>query len=407
MKKPKAPEIFLGLLLLAALAAPAGTLSAPRPVVPGTVSETSVPRAETDREGPTNVLVLVGEWFGDAYFPLADEIAARGWTMKRVGVEAEYRGCYNKKRDVILRSDILVQDIKDFSVYDALLIPSGPQFRKFMENEAVLKFLRDAHDSGLLIASFCVGNYLVKAAGLTDLPTGELPFSGPVMKVAPGILLGPRGGGPPPGDGFESAPIKEICDAVALELGRTGGDSGPYPVGFELIRTTDPTRTFPSLDGSGFRERPMRVYVWYQARKAGSDRLTVGEFVDVAADDFRLSGSASSSGRSERRLPVPLAEGLDEAGLRALLARPLNSFRGLEPAAGEFPLLVVGQGLYYESSADPAAKVIEEDELDWLAYHFLLWWGRRDEAAAEFRKALEINPDMPGVKAALDRLAKK
>jgi hypothetical protein len=26
------------------------------------------------------------------------------------------------------------------------------------------------------------------------------------------------GGGPPPGDGFESAPIKEICNAIAREL---------------------------------------------------------------------------------------------------------------------------------------------------------------------------------------------
>ena len=222
MKKPNVWGIFLGLLLLTSSASPAGVLPVTRPLDAGQAPVPSGPRAGSDGGGPTSVLVLVGEWFGDAYFPLADEIAARGWTMKRVGVEAEYRGCYNKKRDVVLRSDILIQDIKDFSAYDALIIPSGPQFRKFMENEAVLKFLRDAHDSGLLIASFCVGNYLVKAAGLTDLPTGELHFSGEVRKVAPGTLLGPWGGGPPPGDGFESAPIKEICDAVALELGGSG-----------------------------------------------------------------------------------------------------------------------------------------------------------------------------------------
>ncbi|MGD9344536.1 MAG: hypothetical protein PVH84_01655 [Candidatus Aminicenantes bacterium] len=37
-------------------------------------------------------------------------------------------------------------------------------------------------------------------------------------KVGERILLGPRGGGPPPGDGFESAPVREICDAVAREM---------------------------------------------------------------------------------------------------------------------------------------------------------------------------------------------
>ncbi len=171
-----------------------------------------------ERPRPVNALVLLGEWFGDAYFPLQDEIASRGWTMKRVGVEAEYRGCYNKKRDIVLTSDILIPGMKDLSGYDCLIIPSGPQFRKFRENPVVLQFLRDAHAAGVLIASFCVGNFLVKAAGLTDLPDGQELFPDKVTLVGEGVLLGPRGGGPPPGDGFKSAPVKELCDAIEREL---------------------------------------------------------------------------------------------------------------------------------------------------------------------------------------------
>ncbi len=176
------------------------------------------PARMEEKSGPLSVLVLLGEWFGDAYFPLKEEIAARGWTMKRVGVDVEYRGCYKKKRDVVLRSDILIPDTKDLTGYDCLIIPSGPQFRKFKENPAVLEFIRDAHSAGLLVASFCTGNYLVKAAGLVDLAEGPALFPEKVTLVKERILLGPRGGGPPPGDGFESAPIKEICDAIAREL---------------------------------------------------------------------------------------------------------------------------------------------------------------------------------------------
>ncbi len=181
---------------------------------------------------PLSVLVLLGEWFGDAYFPLAREIEARGWTLKRIGVDAEYRGCYNKARDVVLRSDILIPDLKDLAAYDALIIPSGPQWRKFNENPAVLAFVRNAHAAGLIVASFCVGNTTVKAAGLVDLPAGPELYPAKVTLVKERVLLGPRGGGPPPGDGFESAPIKEICDAVARE--RSGSGSlppsltGPY-----------------------------------------------------------------------------------------------------------------------------------------------------------------------------------
>ncbi len=175
---------------------------------------------------PLHALVLLGEWFGDAYFPLQKEMEARGWTQKRVGVDAEYRGCYKKERDVVLTSDILIPDLKDLSSYDVLIIPSGPQFRKFKENPAVLEFLKKIHAGGMLIASFCVGNFLVQAAGL--LPEGEALFPEKVTKVKEGLLLGPRGGGPPPGDGFESAPIKEICDAVERELkGRKGAGASP------------------------------------------------------------------------------------------------------------------------------------------------------------------------------------
>jgi hypothetical protein len=176
---------------------------------------------------PVSVLVLLGEWFGDAYFPLKEEIEARGWTMKRVGVDVEYRGCYNKKRDVLLRSDILIPDMKDFSGYDCLIIPSGPQFRKFQENQTVLKFVRDAHAAGLLVASFCVGNNVVKAAGLVDIPYGPDLFPEKVTLVKERVLLGPRGGGPPPGDGYKSAPIKEICDAIAKEVEGFGNQVRP------------------------------------------------------------------------------------------------------------------------------------------------------------------------------------
>ena len=173
-----------------------------------------------DKSGPGPVLVLLGEWFGDAYFPLKEEIESRGWAMKRVGVDVEYRGCYKKKRDIVLRSDILIKDMKDLSEFSCPIIPSGPQFRKFKENPEVLQFVRDAHAHGLLIASFCTGNFLVKAAGLVDLPEGPELFPVTVTMVKEGILLGPRGGGPPPGNGYLGAPIKEICEAIALELGK-------------------------------------------------------------------------------------------------------------------------------------------------------------------------------------------
>jgi hypothetical protein len=165
------------------------------------------------------VLVLLGEWFGDTYFPLEEKINSIGWVMKRVGVDTTYRGCYNKARDVLLTTDIFIQDLKDFKEYDCLIIPSGPQFRKFIEDETVLQFIRDAHETDLLIASFCTGNLVLDASGITSREEREYLFPDTVTVVKEGIIMGPRGGGPPPGSGFKSVPVDEILQMIAETLG--------------------------------------------------------------------------------------------------------------------------------------------------------------------------------------------
>ena len=92
-------------------------------------------------------------------------------------------------------------------------------------------------------------------------------------------------------------------------------------------------------------------------------------------------------------------------------------------------------------AADPAVKPLDEQELDWLGYHFLLWWGRetdalelfklntelnpasadayaslgeasmilgkKEDARVAFKKALELKPDLPGVKRVLEELEKE
>jgi tetratricopeptide (TPR) repeat protein len=136
--------------------------------------------------------------------------------------------------------------------------------------------------------------------------------------------------------------------------------NGPFPVGFRLVSTMDHSRTFPSLDSSGFGDRPLRIYIWYPARKSNLSPLTVGDFVSMATDDFKLSRGGPSEAEAKAPLPVPLAKGLDAPHLRALLDRPLESRRDAEAAAEEFPLLVLGQGLYYES---PLAEVILSEYL--------------------------------------------
>lgn len=132
-----------------------------------------------------------------------------------------------------------------------------------------------------------------------------------------------------------------VLGAAPAEL-----EYGPYPVGFKLIEAVDHTRSYPSGIGSGIQTRPIRVYLWYPASSGEGRALTVNDFILSAAGDFGLPND---------RLPVPLEQGLDKTELGKVLSQPLKSTRDLPLASGTFPLLLFGQGLYYES---PLSNVV-------------------------------------------------
>ncbi len=115
-------------------------------------------------------------------------------------------------------------------------------------------------------------------------------------------------------------------------------EAGPFQPGFRLIEASDATRSFPSDDGRGPVARPLRIYVWYPATGPEGERMRLDDYVASALEDLRTP-----------LLPVPLSKGLDPAVLEKLRASPAGAYRGAPAAQGRFPLLVLGQGLYYES----------------------------------------------------------
>lgn len=134
---------------------------------------------------------------------------------------------------------------------------------------------------------------------------------------------------------------------LSAELG-----PGPYRAGFRLIEAFDPTRLYPFGDGSAFGPRPVRVYVWYPApRTAGiaPRTMTVGDYVRLAVEDFHPPSKAGAASLPVELLPVPLSRGMTAEERAALFSRPVSAGRDLPAAEGRFPLVLLGQGLYYES----------------------------------------------------------
>ena len=143
--------------------------------------------------------------------------------------------------------------------------------------------------------------------------------------------------------------ISVLCCLIALlsasvyaqsrEVGSWGRlPSGPFTPGFRLIETSDASRSFPSGVEEGVTARPMRIYVWYPAKRTVGKPLRFDDYIRMALEDFRTS-----------LLPVPLAKGLDAKALQSLRDSSVGAVLDAEAGPGRFPLLVFGQGLFYES----------------------------------------------------------
>ncbi len=135
---------------------------------------------------------------------------------------------------------------------------------------------------------------------------------------------------------------------------RFGLAPGQHTVGFRLLVEQDGSRSVSPSDGTGTHIRPIRVYVWYPA-KGPSKPMSFGRYAALADDDV---WPAEISGRSRDVLKFsrgPLARSLAPAAFEALLQRPMWAAENAKPAASRFPLIALGQGLYYESPIALAA----------------------------------------------------
>jgi pimeloyl-ACP methyl ester carboxylesterase len=131
-----------------------------------------------------------------------------------------------------------------------------------------------------------------------------------------------------------------------------GLEPGRYQAAFRLIETADPARVFPAGEGSDWEPRPLRIYVWYPAGRRSGEKwsaMKVADYVRLAVEDFHPALTGAAGAIPVDLLPVPLSRGMTAEERSLLLGRSASAVRDLPAADGKFPLVVLGQGLYYES----------------------------------------------------------
>lgn len=126
-------------------------------------------------------------------------------------------------------------------------------------------------------------------------------------------------------------------------------ESGPYLPGFRLIDERDFSRFYPSGKDDEMKARPVRVYLWYPAKHTTQTPMRFEEYIRIASLDFTPGRSERPAELTEKSLPVQLSKGLNSEELKMILGKKTAAVRDAAYAEGTFPLLVFGQGLYYES----------------------------------------------------------
>jgi hypothetical protein len=141
----------------------------------------------------------------------------------------------------------------------------------------------------------------------------------------------------------------------------TGLIPGRHAVGFRKVHLADAAR--PGIPSSGDAHRKVEGWVWYPAETAGAAAVTLSRYLDLAAEDF-----AHFAGTPRRQMASLLrdklvAHGVALADLPRRLATPMLAREGARAIPGPLPLIILGQGLFYESP--PAQAVLCE----YLASH--------------------------------------
>ncbi len=127
--------------------------------------------------------------------------------------------------------------------------------------------------------------------------------------------------------------------------------AGKYHVGFQLKEYKDYSRTaiLNSKDVTLLAEeqaRTIRMYMWYPAKSNQQEPNTVKDFFTKQVEDF---GKLDQNKLEEIIYYAPQFNRIPKSKVDKLLMQECASVDNVSFAEGKFPVIILGQGYYYES----------------------------------------------------------
>ncbi len=193
-----------------------------------------VPTAEAQEISDVKVLMLITDYFGWNYFDAKEIFESWGVNVTTIAnsLDLDVPSCTNRPPRGTT-ADILLNQVENDVVtqFDILFIPAGGQWLSLIQSPRVLEFVQYAHDSGVIVATICIGNKVLARAN--DIVNGSCVVSytntnsdmtdagatiryGHLAVTDNRFVTGGTGGGPS-GGGYEVAPTAEVCMAAVRE----------------------------------------------------------------------------------------------------------------------------------------------------------------------------------------------
>lgn len=145
--------------------------------------------------------------------------------------------------------------------------------------------------------------------------------------------------------------ISSINSKAQNIVDKTGLKQGEYQVGFNLTEYKDYSRT--SITNSPLKQisseekaRTVRMYMWYPAKLNNEKPNTLKDFFIQSLEDF---GPINDKSKLDELVYFsPQFNRIPKSKIDKLLAQECISVNAAERAEGQFPVILLGQGYYYE-----------------------------------------------------------
>lgn len=128
---------------------------------------TNYPQASSAYNDPIEILIIVDDGYGANVPPILDHFDDFGWNVTIAGLNQTVTSC-EFFGYVTMETDILIPDIEDVTVYDAVSVLPGEAHVNLLSSQTVLDLIKTAANANVVVSGWCKAVRVLAYADVID-----------------------------------------------------------------------------------------------------------------------------------------------------------------------------------------------------------------------------------------------